>query len=91
MTELEQECIRRIAEAKDLPEDSITLDTTLESIAMDSLDRVSLSFDLEEEYGVEIPESQLHQIVTVRDVSVAVQHALLKKQAATTFASGEAI
>ena len=84
MTELEQECLRRIAAAKDIPVDSITLATTLESIAMDSLDRVSLSFDLEEEYGVEIPESQLHQIVTVGDVSAAVDRALLKKQAATT-------
>ena len=83
MTELEQECVRRIAAAKDLPVDTITLDTTLESIAMDSLDRVSLSFDLEEEYNVEVPESQLHQIVTVGDVAVAVQGALLKKQAAT--------
>jgi acyl carrier protein len=81
VTELEQECVRRIAAAKDLPADSITLDTTLESIAMDSLDRVSLSFDLEEEYNVEVPESQLHQIVTVGDVAAAVQQALLKKQA----------
>ncbi len=81
MTELEQECVRRIAQAKDLAADSITLETTLESIAMDSLDRVTLSFDMEEEYGVEIPESQLHEIVTVGDVSAAVQRALLKKQA----------
>ena len=83
MTELEKECIRRIASAKDIPADSITLETTLESIAMDSLDRVSLSFDLEEEYNVEVPESQLHQIVTVGDVAAAVQQAMLKKQAAT--------
>lgn len=82
MTELERECIRRIAAAKDIPMDTITLETTLESIAMDSLDRVSLSFDLEEEYNVEVPESQLHRIVTVGDVVVAVQQAMLKKQAA---------
>lgn len=90
MTELEQECIRRIAAAKDIPTDSITLDTTLESIAMDSLDRVSLSFDLEEDYQVEIPESQLHEIVTVGDVSRAVQEALLKKHAPATGTAGNA-
>lgn len=82
LTDVERECVRRIAEAKDMPADAISFDTTLESIAMDSLDRVSLSFDLEEEYGVEIPESQLHQIVTVRDVCTAVQSALTKKQSA---------
>jgi acyl carrier protein len=83
LTELEQECIRRIAEAKMIPQDSITLDTTLESIEVDSLDRVSLSFDLEEEYGVEIPETKLHQIQTVGDVAAAVQHEITKKQAVT--------
>lgn len=80
MTELEEECIRRIAEEKVIPRESITLDTTLESLAIDSLDRVTLAFDLEEKYGVEIPETKLHQITTVRDVAVAVQQALTKKQ-----------
>ena len=83
MTELEVECIRRIAEEKVIPPESITLDTTLASLAVDSLDRVTLAFDLEEQYGVEIPEAKLHQIMTVRDVAVAVQQALTKKQQAT--------
>ena len=82
MTELEVECIRRIAEEKVIPPESITLDTTLASLAIDSLDRVTLAFDLEEQYGVEIPEAKLHQIMTVRDVAVAVQQALTKKQQA---------
>ena len=80
MTNLEEECIRRIAEAKLIPPESITLDTTLESIALDSLDRVTLAFDLEEAYGVEIPEAKLHGILTVRDVVVAVEQALTKKE-----------
>ncbi len=90
MTDVEQECVRRIAEAKAIPMDSIGLDTDLMSIAVDSLDRVSLSFDLEEQYGVEIPESRLHLIVTVGDVADAVQEALLKKQAATAITPGKA-
>lgn len=80
MTNVEEQCIRAIAESKGLSEESITLDTTLESLAIDSLDRVTLSFDLEEEYGVEIPEAKLHQIQTVRDVSVAIQEAMTRKQ-----------
>lgn len=82
MTDIERECVRRIAEAKAIPVYSITLETTLESLAVDSLDRVSLSFDLEEQYGVEIPEHQLHTIATVGDVSAAVQQALALKDAA---------
>lgn len=80
MTDIESECVRRIAEAKSIPADSITLESTLESLAVDSLDRVSLSFDLEEQYSVEIPEHQLHTIRTVGDVATAVQEALARKQ-----------
>lgn len=81
MTEIETECIRRIAEVKGIPADGIEPDTTLESLAVDSLDRVSLAFDLEEKYGVEIPESKLHSIRTVRDVASAVEEAMLAKKA----------
>lgn len=79
MTELEEVCIQKIAEAKAVPLESVTLDTTLESLAVDSLDLVTLSFDLEEKYGVEIPDARLHQLKTVRDVTVAIDQALTKK------------
>ena len=79
MSDVEQECIRRIAEAKAIAPESVTLESTLESLEVDSLDRVTLSFDLEEEYGVEIPESKLHQIRTVGDIAVAVEQELAKK------------
>lgn len=82
MTAVTQECIRRIAEAKALPQDSVTAESTLESLGVDSLDRVTLSFDLEEEYGVVIPEAKLHQVRTVQDVIDAVEEALEAKQVA---------
>ncbi len=73
------ECIRTIAHAKDLPPASITEASTLEELGLDSLDRVSLSFDLEEKYGVEIPEHRLSTIVTVGDIVHEVQAALVKR------------
>jgi acyl carrier protein len=79
VTEVEQECLRRIAEAKELRPESITLETTLDSIAVDSLDRVTLAFDLEETYGVEIPEANLQRIKSVGDVATAIEGALVKK------------
>jgi acyl carrier protein len=90
LTLLEEECIRRIAEAKAIPVESVALDSTLESLAVDSLDRVTLSFDLEEEHGVEIPEAQLHQIQTVGDIALAIERALAKKQAVATKSAGAA-
>ena len=70
--------------------DSVTLDTPLDSLQVDSLDRVTLSFDLEDQYGVEVPESELYQVQTVGDVANAVQQALLKKQAMAASIEGAA-
>lgn len=84
MTAIQQECIRRIAEAKALPEDAVTTESSLDDLGVDSLDRVTLSFDLEEEYGVVIPEAKLHQIRTVQDVIDAVQESLAAKQQTAT-------
>lgn len=88
MSEVERECLRRIAETKSIPLDSVTPDTTFESLSLDSLDRITLAFDLEEKYGIEIPEHKLQEILTVRDVVDAVQQALLTKQNAGTGVKG---
>lgn len=84
MNEIEQECIRRIAEVKGLQPEALSPDTSLDEIGVDSLDRVSLSFDLEEQYGIQIPENRLQQIRTVADIAAAVQEAIAQKQGAST-------
>lgn len=81
MTEIEEECVRRIAEVKGLPLDAVRPDTSLDAIGVDSLDRVSLSFDLEEKYGIQIPESRLQQIRTVSDIAGAVEETVASKEA----------
>ncbi|WP_419807131.1 acyl carrier protein [Terriglobus sp.] len=87
---METECLRRIAEAKGIPLESVGLETTLESIGVDSLDRVSFAFDLEEQYSVELPEHDLQRILTIGDVAAAVQRALVKKQQARDEPTGTA-
>ena len=88
MTEVERECIRRIAECKAMSPEGITLERSLDSLALDSLDRVTLSFDLEEEYGIQIPEVELHQIQSVRGVVEAVERARVRKEAALAGSAG---
>ncbi len=79
MEDVAAECIREIARAKGIPAASIALDSTLESLQLDSLDRVSLSFDLEEQYGIVIPEHRLYAVQTVQDVVREVIAAVEKK------------
>ena len=81
MDEIAQECIRALAQAKQLPAETVTSQSTLDELGLDSLDRVSLSFDLEEKYNVEIPESRLAAIKTVGDLVAEVHSAVLKKSA----------
>ncbi len=58
-----------IAKQLDLPEESITLESKLiEDLKADSLDVVELIMDLEQEYGIEIPDDELPGIRTVGDI-----------------------
>ena len=50
-----------------LKPEMISPDTTLESLGLDSLDKVELMFTLENEFGIEIPERGI-TITTLKDV-----------------------
>ena len=53
----------------DLNADEITLDADLrEDFDADSLDMVDLIMDIEDEFGVEVPDEILDKLVTVKDV-----------------------
>ena len=43
-----------LAEQLDVPQDELTMDTTFESLGIDSLDIVEMVMDLESELGVEL-------------------------------------
>lgn len=81
MDEIAEDCIHAIATSKGIPPESIALDSSLESLQVDSLDRVSMSFDLEEKYGVELAEHRLHAIATVGDLVREIHEAVALKSA----------
>lgn len=81
MNDVAQECIALIAKQKGIPAEGITLESALvEDLGLDSLDRVSIAFDLEEKYEIEIPEDRLGQIRTVRDMVTGIEQALARKE-----------
>ncbi|MGB7134488.1 MAG: acyl carrier protein [Acidobacteriaceae bacterium] len=82
MNDVAQECIALIAKQKSIPPGTITLDSVLvEDLGLDSLDRVSIAFDLEEKYEIEIPESRLEEIRTVQDMVSGIERAVAQKSA----------
>jgi acyl carrier protein len=57
-----------IAEYKKIPVEQITLDTTFEELGMDSLDGLSVVFELEEAFDVMIPDDAAKTIQNVRQI-----------------------
>lgn len=75
MDEVASRCIDLIAQTKGIPASSISPDSTLESLGLDSLDKINLSFAVEEAFSISIPDDKLHKLRTVQDVVDGV-HAL---------------
>ncbi|HVF48485.1 MAG TPA: acyl carrier protein [Pyrinomonadaceae bacterium] len=62
--------IETIARSQKVSAEQITLDTTFAELGMTSLDALGLIFDLEEEFGVEIPNEEA---MGLRDVRQSVE------------------
>ena len=63
-----------LAEALNLPIEKVTPDSKIvDDLGADSLDVVELLSQLEEEYGIVIPDDQAENLVTVADVANAIE------------------
>ncbi len=73
---VEQTLKESIARQKMLAVEDITLDSSLEELDISSLDAISLVFDIEDQYGVEVPNEELKKLRTVRDIVEGVNQLL---------------
>jgi acyl carrier protein len=86
MNEIAKRCIDIIAKSKSISPDSVTLASTFDELNIDSLDKINISFEVEEAFNVEIPDDALGTIKTVGDMveGVAKLHAAQPHSAITT-------
>ena len=68
MNPVASRCIDIIAKSKGIPPDTITLASTFEQLNIDSLDKINISFEVEEAFNIEIPDEALGSIKTVGDM-----------------------
>ena len=68
MTDIATRCIDIIAKSKSIPADSISLANTFDELNIDSLDKINISFEVEEAFNIEIPDEALGSIKTVGDM-----------------------
>jgi acyl carrier protein len=74
-----QTIIGFIAAQKTLDPNTISPASTFEELQMDSLDKINLSFEVEERFQISIPDNALDSLRTVGDVIAGVQRLQAEK------------
>lgn len=60
--------INAITKQKHLEPESIKSTSSLEELGITSLDAITIVFDIEEEFGIEVPPNELESMKTVQDI-----------------------
>jgi acyl carrier protein len=81
MEDVAQRCIEIIARSKSIPVESISLSSNFDELAVDSLDKINISFEVEDLFDIEIPDDALSTLKTVGDVVEGVRKLLAAKAA----------
>lgn len=69
-TTIEQLVIRCISRSTGIPVSEITADSHLDGdLDLDSLDRLSVVMDVEDEFGVDLPDDALENVATVHELA----------------------
>jgi acyl carrier protein len=68
MDDIATRCIEIIAKSKSIPTDTVTLASTFDELNIDSLDKINISFEVEEAFAIEIPDDALGTLKTVGDM-----------------------
>ena len=80
--DLADRVIQVIAKTQHLPPESITIDQTFAELKFDSLDGMNILFAVENEFDISIPDEQVPQIKSVREMVEGIEKLLAAKQAA---------
>ncbi|MGB8801977.1 MAG: acyl carrier protein [Candidatus Acidiferrales bacterium] len=63
-----EKVISTLASVKRIPAETITLETNLQDLGIDSLDVFTLLFELENAFKISIPDDDVRSLRTVKDV-----------------------
>ena len=66
--EVEETVLHMIAREKHVDRSLVSLDSTFEELAIDSLNAISLMFAFEETFQIDLPDSVVRELKTVRDL-----------------------
>ena len=82
MDDVTTRIIALIAKKKSISADSITPESTFDELQVDSLDKINLTFEVEDIFAIAIPDDSLNSLRTVGDVVAGVNSLLAAKASA---------
>ena len=76
---IEQVVKDAISRQKRCDVEGITLDSVLSDLGVTSLDAITIVYDIEEAFDVEVPNDQLDSLETVRDIVQGIEGLIAEK------------
>ena len=71
--DIQERVLKVIALTKRLPRESVSADSSFESLGIDSLDRLNILFDLESEFDIQINDEEAKQVETIPQMVAGVR------------------
>ncbi len=63
-----EKVVGMLASVKHIPRERITLDSSLQDLGFDSLDVITMLFELEKEFEIAIPDDEARSVTSVRGI-----------------------
>lgn len=74
--EIAERCIALVTRCKTPPLEGVTLNSSFDDLGLDSLDKINLSFEVEDVFSIQIPDDAINHLRAVRDIVDGVQSLL---------------
>ena len=77
--EIAQRVMKVMATSKRIPLETVTIDAEFAQLNIDSMDAVEILFALENEFDINIPDDEVRQVRTVRQMCEGVERLVAAK------------
>lgn len=77
---IQDRVLRLVAGVRRIPVENVTPESTFEELGMDSLDKLNLLFEVENEFDVEIDDQEAKQICRVNEMILGVTQLVEAKE-----------
>jgi acyl carrier protein len=79
--DLTQRVLKTIAACKKLPAETVTLESSFQELGIDSMDAVEILFALENEFDISIPDDDVKNVRSIREMVEGVDRLVAAKAA----------